>query len=194
MIRKPNKYNETQEYGNFKTLPAGGYVCKIIKIEETKSKAGMPMLKIALDISQGEYQGYFMDVFRKRKEEHPMDAKYPNGGIAYVVVENEQGECHRGFKSFTGALEKCGYSIWGDGDVLLTDTLPGKEIGLTFGREEYEWNGKTGWNTKAKFFCTVEDILTGNFNVPEDKPLAPSQVAQAEFGAFAATGPDDVPF
>ena len=70
-IKKPNKYNETQGYGEFKSLPAGGYVVKILKVEEGESKKGVPQLKVAFDITEGEYSHYFNDLYKKRKEENP---------------------------------------------------------------------------------------------------------------------------
>ena len=38
-MKKPNNYDEYQ-LGGGKRLSAGGYICKIMQVEETKSKAG----------------------------------------------------------------------------------------------------------------------------------------------------------
>lgn len=173
MAKKPNGYDTTKEYGgnNFKQLPANGYVCIIRHIEEMMSKRGYPMLKVALDIAEGEYKDHFMSIFQAKKEKDPMTAKYPNDAIKYVMLEDSKGQCSRAFKSFCGALEKCGYTIWDSQDNFLIENVKGKQIGCTFGREESEWQGNTYWNCKPQFFCTIDDIHEGNFRIPDDKPL-----------------------
>lgn len=193
-IKKPNNYANTQEYGTGKSLPPGGYVVGIVKIEETKSKKGLPQLKVAFDIAEGEYQGYFREIFNKRKAERPFEAKWPNGGMSYINIEDDKGQCHRSFKSFCGALEKCGYTVWDMADNFLIDQIVGKTVGLTFGREEYEWDGKTGWATKPRFFCSIEDIHNGDFNVPEDRPLAKETLEPSRPEGFTALSENDIPF
>lgn len=197
MAKKPNGYEETQEYGGFRELPADGYVCIIKAIEETMSKKGAPMMKVALDIAEGDYKDYFFKQYQSRREQDPMKAKWPNDAIKYVMLEDvsgdRAGQCSRAFKSFCGALEKTGYTVWDEQDNFLINNVKGKTVGCTFGREQSEWNGKTYWHTKPQFFCTVEDIHTGNFNVPDDKALPPLQYAETIPG-FAAVEDDCVPF
>lgn len=194
MAKKPNGYDETKEYGGnrFKSLPADGYICLIRHIEETKSAKGYPMLKVALDIAEGDYKDYFLNLFQVRKEKDPMTAKYPNDGIKYVMLEDSSGRCSRAFKSFCGALEKCGYTIWDSKDNFLIDNITGKLIGATFGREESYWNGNYYWNTKCQFFCTVDDIKNGNFRVPEDKPMQKDEPDPVE--GFSKVTDADIPF
>lgn len=195
MAKKPNGYDETKEYsGSFKALPAGGYVCVIKAIEEMKSRKGYPMFKVAVDIAEGEYKDYFMGVFQKRKERDPMNAKWSNDGIKYVMLEDANGQCSRAFKSFCGALEKCGYTIWDSSDSFIVDNVKGKTIGLTFGREESERNGERRWNTKPQFFCTVDDIRDGNFRTPDDRPLPKAESAFEMPEGFAKVSDDDIPF
>ena len=197
MAKKPNGYDQTEEYSAFTPLPADGYVCVIKGIEETRSKAGAPMFKLALDIFEGEFKDYFFDLYQKRREKDPMNAKWPNDGVKYVMLEETKGDriglCSRAFRSLCGALEKCGYTIWDSQENFLFDNVKGKTIGCTFGREQNEWNGKVNWHTKPQFFCTVDDIRNGNYKVPEDKFLSVEEEVAA-MGGFQAMQTDDVPF
>lgn len=58
-MKKPNNYETTQAYGDFTPLELGGHICKIMKVEETKSKAGNDMIIISLDIAEGDQKDYF---------------------------------------------------------------------------------------------------------------------------------------
>ena len=55
--RKPSDYDSVR-VGDYKVLPAGGYICRILKAEETTSSTGKPMLKIAFDIADGDFTGW----------------------------------------------------------------------------------------------------------------------------------------
>ena len=189
-MKMPKNYDKTEEYGTFRSLPPGGYVVKILKIEERQSKKGLPQLKVAIDIAEGDYEHYFTDLFNKRKASSEFNAKWPANAICYINVVDDKGECHKSFKSFCGALEKCGYKVWSEAEDFMIGNIVGNIVGLTFGREEYEWDGKVRWSTKPNFFCSVEDIHAGNFNVPADKPLA----KPTEPNGFSAVADDDVPF
>ena len=168
---KPNDYDSIT-LSNFKELPPSGYVCRIIKAEERKTSTDKPMLVVALDICEGEYCGYFMNLFRERKKnsETPLRVKYPNNGMAYIVVLNAEGQTRKQFKSFVTSVEESGRHIeWGDN---FCKSLEGATVGVLFGREEYEGNdGKNHWSTKPFFFRSVDKILSGDWTTPEDRPL-----------------------
>lgn len=209
---KPNDYDSVA-LSNFKELPPGGYVARILKAEERKTSTDKPMLVVALDICEGEYCGYFMNLFRERKKNsnNPLNVKYPNNGMAYIVVLNAEGQTRKQFKSFITSVEESGgHVVWGDN---FCKSLEGATVGVLFGREEYEGNdGKNHWSTKPFFFRSVDKILSGDWTTPEDRPL-PETVgygasgygndftsnASALFGSdvpvteFNATS-DDVPF
>ncbi len=57
-MQKPEKWDKvTPERGGYEYLPQGGYACVILRVKETKSKAGRQMLEIDLDIAMGDYAG-----------------------------------------------------------------------------------------------------------------------------------------
>lgn len=101
-MQKPNDYETTAIYGDFKALPSGGYVCRIMGVEETKSQRNNDMLKISLDIFEGEYKGYYADKYRSDTR---MDKKW--GCVAFQLVYDtvNPNMTNRGFKTFcTAAL------------------------------------------------------------------------------------------
>ena len=57
-MNKPNDYDSAPMFVEGE-LPPGGYVCHVKKIEETTSKSGNAMPKIALDIYEGQYAGFY---------------------------------------------------------------------------------------------------------------------------------------
>ena len=66
-------------------------------------------------------------------------------------------------------------------------------VGVLFRNFEWEMNGNSGWSTECCTFVSVEDVRTGNFKQPKDKPLknkAASQTATAS--SFAVIDNDDL--
>ena len=55
---KPNNYENISIFGE--ELELGGHVCKIMKVEETKSKSGRDMIVISLDIAEGKQKRSFI--------------------------------------------------------------------------------------------------------------------------------------
>ena len=71
--------------------------------------------------------------------------------------------------------------------------LKGKYIGLLFGNEEYSYNGYEGWKAKARLIVSTEDIKSGNFTIPKDKPLKNNEVVSS-IVPTPAEADDDLPF
>lgn len=195
-FKKPSDYDEVR-VGDYKILPAGGYICRILKAEETKSKKGAPMLKVAFDICDGEFGGYFMDQFQSRKAsaEDPSEVKWPFSGTKWVMFFDNEGNTNRDFKAFCTALEESGTEVWNN-DILDVKNLNAAEVGIIFRREEQAYMNQTSWRTVPFRFRSVKSIEEGNFTVPEDKPLQTSQPAgftPMPNDSFSALD-DDIPF
>lgn len=191
-FKKPKDYGDVR-VGEYRILPAGGYICRILKAEETTSSTGRDMLKVAFDICDGEYSNYFTDQFRDRKAaaEFPQDVKWPFSGTKWILFYNNEGKTNRDFKSFCTALESSGADVW-KGDVLNTAGLKDATVGIIFRREEHEYQGATSWRTVPWGFRSVETIESGKFNVPEDKALN-KVVDLAGIDSFQAAE-EDIPF
>lgn len=190
-FRKPKDYDSVK-VGEPRILPAGGYICKILNAEETESRNGKPMLKVSFDIDEGEFKGYFRDLFKGWKEnsDDPATVKWPFTGTKWVMFYNSEGKTNRDFKSFCTALEDSGTKVWIN-DTFDVNGLRGATLGLIFRREEHEYNNARSWRTVPVGFRSVKTIEDGNFNVPEDKPL-PEKVL-TETDSFTALD-EDLPF
>ena len=164
---KPNNYDGTQEYGDFQPLELGGHICKIMSVEETKSNTGKDMLKIYLDIAEGNQTNYYADQYRADSR---ADKKW--GCIVYQLIEDKDGNTNRGLKTFITSIEKSnkGFTVaWGD---KFADCLKDKVVGGVFGREQYQNSkGELKFSTKCMSFRSIETIKSG-VEVPADKLLA----------------------
>jgi hypothetical protein len=193
-MEKPKDFDTARATGEFKPLPAGGYVCEIIGVDETMSKTGKKMIKIALDIAEGDEKGRFMESYKSDTREFK---KWPAGAVVYQLTEDPEGNTHGRFKQFTNCVTDSnkGFEIrWGK---EFGACFKGKQVGVIFGREQYESpkDGSLRWSTKPQFFKTVAEIRDGDFKVPEDKTLpSGSAVAVNAPEGFSEITDDDIPF
>ncbi len=173
---KPNLFDDTQGYDEFEALELGGHICKILKVEETKSRSGKDMINIYIDIAEGRQKDYYLKSFQSDNRENK---KYK--GIVYQVVTDNNGNTNKGFKTFVDAVAKSnpGFNkdaIWGDN---FSSHFKNKLIGGVFGREQYKnQNGELKWSTKCVKFRDVETIRKG-VEVPEDKYLEIQKQSQS---------------
>ena len=178
MIR-PNDWDKVQEFGEYKVLPAGAYVCKIIGAEEVSTKEGKPMLRIALDIVEGEFAGYF----RKRFDADTRENK-KWGCVVNQVLVDQEGMTARGFKTFVTSVERSNNTNaqWGNG---FLQWLKGKKVGALFRREEYlNANNERKWSTKCFSFRSADSVA--DCEIPEDKPLSSAPASNGFGGSFPA--------
>lgn len=190
-FRKPKDYDSVK-VGEARILPAGGYICKILNAEETTSRNGKPMLKVSFDIDEGEFKGYFKDLFKgwKGNSDDPATVKWPFTGTKWVMFYNTEGKTNRDFKSFCTALEDSGTKVWIN-DTFDVNGLRGATLGILFRREEHEYNNARSWRTVPVGFRSVKTIEEGTYNVPADKAL-PEQVL-SDTDSFEALD-EDLPF
>ena len=169
-MNKPQDFDNVQEYGNFIPLPPGGYVCRILRVEETTAQSsGAPMLKIGLEIEEGEYKGYYRRSF---DEDTRRDKKWPCIVNQLVYDTNGSNTTNRGFKTFVTAVQKSnpGFTVqWGPNFAAC---FKNKVVGGVFRREQYKaQDGKLRFSTKCAWFRSVDEIRKG-IDVPEDKLIA----------------------
>ena len=180
-MQKPQDFDNVQAFGDFVPLPAGGYVCRIMGVEETASRAGAPMIKISLDIAEGQYKDYFANQYRANTR---ADKKWSYSAIINQLVYDTSGNnsTNRGFKTFVTSVceSNQGFNVvWGDG---FSACFKNRLVGVLFGREEYiGTDGKSHWSTKALNFRGVKTIRDGGFEIPADKPLVSVDAAADPF-------------
>lgn len=195
-MRAINNWENVKASADFTALPAGGYVCKIqgAKIRTFEGKNGsFERLEVAVDIIEVEYKDYFRRDFDSQNTE---DKKWR--GVLRLYVPSGDGSDQDNWsmaklKRFVNDVEDSNPGYHWDWEE---SKLKGKLVGLTFRREEWEYNGKTGWKTNPFQAYTVEDIRQNKFQLPKDKPLKKAAAApMPKFEDIVDTeSDDDLPF
>ena len=128
-MRKPNNYDSVAASLTFEPLALGGHPCIIKGVEETKSKTGKDMLKVALDIAAPDPQaGYYQEKFAA--DDRP-NKRWPC--VTYVVLEDKDGNASRNLAQFVTSVEESnsGFQFPWDNVQFLKD----KKVGGVFGQE-----------------------------------------------------------
>lgn len=147
-MKKPNSYDEVQ--AEYTPIELGGHFAVIKKLEETTSKNGKPMIKVAIDFDKNDKQpNYFMDSF---KADTRQDKKWPYLGTQYIMSEDQNGQCSRSFKAFITSVEKSNNAEceWGNN---FAKWFTGKKVGVVYGENEEEYNGEFKTRHRIRFFC-----------------------------------------
>lgn len=168
MIRKPNNWNEVQEFSDRQKLPLGAYVCKVKQVRIQDNSFG-DQLCMLFDITEGEHAGYFQKDYNGNTAQ---DKKWR--GVLRVWIPNDDGSekdeiTKRSFKGMVTAFEKSnpGYQWnWNE------NSLVGKEVGILFRNEEWDYNGKHGWAVRPFRAISVDTVREESYTLPKDKPLS----------------------
>lgn len=193
---KPNDYDSIPAYST-PALPADGYICKVLNAKHEVDNNGKNRIVAIFDIAEGEHKDYFRDKFEEQKKFDP-NKKYPQGGTAYIFEkEYDSDRTSQRFKQFTQALTDSGVTLnWDSWEALAESMIQGM-IGIVFRREEQDFEGKQWWDTRPFKYLPIEKIASGEYTVPDDKPLQGiSQNNNESYdpsGAFSQTE-DDIPF
>lgn len=178
-----NYENVQASSGEFARPTAGGYICKIIDVEDVPMNAQGKgdYLRVEYDIADGEFKGYYKEQF---------DRWGGNWNASFIRSYKEKALGM--FKHFTNCIEQSntGYEWdWNEKGLI------GKFVGLVLGEEEYK---NSAGEIKTKLVVsqvkTVEDIKNSNFKIPVPKKLAVE--TQANDFSFTALNDviDDLPF
>lgn len=187
-MQKPNNYDETKAGGEFTPINLGGHHLVIKQVEETTNKTGKPMLKVFFDFAKNDSQpGYMAEEY---KNDIRADKKWPHAGTQYIVVEDDNGDCTRTFKSFMLSFEKSNncISVWTD--KFLTQ-FKNKLIGGVFGEVENEYNGRRTMRRELRWFCNDDKVEDAR--IPDPKYLrgsAPLGAGSGNAGGGAAPNVD----
>ena len=147
-------------------LPAGGYVAKILNAKVEEYSWG-EVLVISFDIAEGEYKDFFSKQYKENTRE---DKKWKGNFRLTVPQESNQyfDSQKRTFGNAIWSIEESNPSFRWAWDE---NALKGKMVGVLFRNYEYDVDGRQGWSTECCTFVSVEDVRTGNFKQPKDKPL-----------------------
>ena len=174
-------------------LPAGGYVAKILNAKVEEYKWG-EVLVISFDIAEGEYKDFFSKQYKENTRE---DKKWKGNFRLTVPQESNQyfDSQKRTFGNAIWAIEESNPGYHWDWNE---DALKGKMVGVLL--RNFEWSmddGRSGWSTECCTFVSVEDVRTGNFKQPKDKPLrnkAANNAPASNFTVLDDESLSDLPF
>lgn len=169
MIERFNDYETTKAYSDYPTLPRGGYVCKIMKAEVKANSTGK-YVQVYFDIAEGEYRDFYSQDYKNQQSE---DKKWRGNYLLNIPKDDgseRDGWTKRRFKTFTESLEESNPGYHFDWDE---QKFKGKIIGGLFNQREYSKRDGSGtaWATNMAQVTTVEKIRSGEFKIPNDKPL-----------------------
>lgn len=190
MIKRFEGYESTKAYGDSVQLPRGAYVCKIIGTKIIDTDYGQSV-KVALDIAEGEFAGFFKAKFDANTSE---DKKW---GCSYLLgIPKDDGTCEDGwtkrkFKTFTDALEDSNSGYHFDWDETKFN---GKLIGVLFNYREYVGTDGNVYSTaNAAQVATIANVREGNIKLPQDK-LLPDSARPSQSLQNSAHESEDIPF
>lgn len=181
------QYSSAEARGDgFERLPAGGYVCRIIAVEDVTAS---DYLSVVFDIAEGDYKGFYSDDWGK---DHPYAHRF---FMSYK--ETALGMLKGRLKAIdeSNGTEFVKEAVAG----LKEQQLVGKLVGLVIGYEEYNSDrGDKRTRIYVKSVLSVDKIRNGEFKVPELKKLdaaaAPAIPANAAEPPAGFSWGNDVPF
>lgn len=183
-------YDSVRAAGDYAALEPGGYVCEIKEAYEVSSRNNpdVSWLEVLIDIKYGEFARYYEDLYRSDTREQKRWR-----GILRVFIPKDDGSenderTKSNFKGFTTSVEESNPGYTWNWDE---STLKGKEIGVLFRSEEWEYNEKHGWTTRPFRPCSIGRIEEGKYSVPEPRALKKPENSSS---AFANIGDEKLPF
>lgn len=172
--------------GEWESPKAGGYICVITAVEDVplnQNTGKGDYLKIEYDIDEGDFEGYYKDLFHSK------------GFWQAKTIKSYKEKALGMFRHFIDCIEKDnkGYT-WNWEEKTLID----KKFGAVLAEEEYQKNdGSIGTRMVVSQIKTIEQIKKGDYKVPQLKKLKDGSTAvqpQQQEATFSSTDDSDVPF
>lgn len=181
-----NNFDEVKPVtGDFSRPSNGGYIIEIVGVKDVQFNPNTNVgdyLKLDYDIVAGEFAGYYTQLHNKI------------GGEWFSNFARSYKESALGmFRHFINCVQDSNPGFlwkWREQDLI------GKRIGAVLQEEEYtKKNGTVGVALKVKEIKTVQQILDGDFKIPETKRLNKANTTVVETPVFQPTDNfDDMPF
>lgn len=159
-------YDKAAAYdGSVERLPAGGYICRILKAWVETTLNGSEQLALALEIAEGDYAGYAKRQFDSRKATNPK-AKWPCVFKQFTL--GTDGQTNPFFKGMLKSIEESntGY-VWNWQETGLAN----KMIGMIFREEEFNASDGTIKTTVRPAFPRSVKRIRDGVEVPEIRCL-----------------------
>lgn len=190
MIQRFKDYDDTKAYGEIQQLPKGGYELIVMGVQVESNSKGK-YLKIACDISYGEYLGFFKTDYGNQQTE---DKKWHCNYLLSIPNDDgteQDGWTKRRFKTVMEAFEDSNSGYHWNWDE---ESLKGKKIGGLFNIREYEKDGKVKSATNLAQLVSVKSIREKTYKLPEDKLLNKKPSADGFINTGTDSGKEFNPF
>lgn len=166
-MKKPEGYDQATAQGEFTPVELGGHYAVIKQVTERESSTGKEMIVVVFDFAPEDTQaGYFSTSFKNNTRE---DKKWPFNGTKYIMVMdyNDPNKTSRAFKTFCSCTEKSNnFEIkWGVSN--WAKQFAGKKIGVVFGEEENEYEGRITMRRVPKWFCKWDAVQDASIPAPK---------------------------
>lgn len=190
-MRAFEDYESTPEFTVSEKLPAGAYVVKIKRAEESGGA-----LCILFDIAEGEFKDYFMDKFQNDRKKYPDNARYKGVYRLWYPSGKEYDETNKQRMKTVLKLIKEENKLKVDFSKEWDENaLKGAKVVLVFQDQEYDYNGRQGFTPQPYGAITMENYKAGRFTIPAPKRLKASQSEAAEgFVESPVSSDEDLPF
>lgn len=159
---KKINWKDVEEAKDFERIPAGGYVCRVVKVEDNPKQE---YLRIWCDPVDGEYGSFGENTEQRTGQD-----------FGYMrFIRSYKPSAYNFFKAWLSALEKS------NPGKFSADNFDGNEnkmvnlrVGIVWRYEEYlNSNNEKRLRGAAYKLLTPDDIRAGKFSVPETKLLPP---------------------
>lgn len=188
MIPRYNNFEAKKSAsGGREILPAGGYVCKILKAEVQTFEWGNKLV-LSFDISEGE----FKDFFKTDYNSQPDDRKKWRGVWRINLPSGDGSQQDTWKQNAINNLAAClqdsnaGY-VW-DWDEAK---LKGKALGILFREFEWEMEDRNGVSTEAYSCTDIDSVRVGKFKIAKRRELKHKATVPAP---APVTDDSDLPF
>lgn len=166
-MQKPSGYDEAKASGEFTPVNLGGHYAIIKQVSERQSSTGKDMIVVLFDFCKPDKQvDYFANQFNNDDRENK---KWPFAGTKYIMVNdyNDPSKTSKNFKTFCTCVEKSNnYQIaWGGN--AWAQQFKNKFIGVVFGEEENEYEGKITMRRNPRWFCNLDRVETSGVPTPK---------------------------
>ena len=127
-------------------------------MSEKKSKNNKDMIVVLFDFAPDDAQpGYFSKQFA---DDIRPEKTWPNQATQYILVEDQDGNTSRSFKTFCTCVENsnAGFSCWKNDDTFNFQGIKGKKIGGVFGEQMDYYNGRVLCKRVLRWFVSMDKV------------------------------------
>lgn len=157
-MKKPNNYENTKAQGEFTPVELGGHKMIVKQVSQKQSKTGKDMIVVLFDFATDDAQaGYFATQFA---DDIRPEKKWPNQATQYILVEDEDGNTSRSFKTFCTCIENSnpGFSCWKADETFNFQGIKNKKIGGVFGTQMDYYNGREIEKRVLRWFVSMDKV------------------------------------